>query len=99
MVQWYGGYRPHPELVAVTLLYISTIIASKAMRARMLWPVHLFVVAHVASMSLTMPWNYGYRLIIPPFAYTSALSAAAACSLVAMRLPAFHAQRTSRSRV
>jgi hypothetical protein len=84
MVHWFGGYRPHPELVGVTLLYVATVIASTTMRARVLWPVHLFVLAHVASMGLTMPWNYGYRLIIPPFVYTSTLSVAAASSLIAM---------------
>ena len=83
MVHWYGGYRPHPELVAVTLLYVATLIASPAMRTRALWPVHLFVLAHLAAMGLTMPWNYGYRLIIPPFVYTTTLATAAAYSLVA----------------
>jgi hypothetical protein len=83
MVHWYGGYRPHPELVAVTLLYVATLIASSTMRTRALWPVHLFVLAHLAGMGLTMPWNYGYRLIIPPFVYTTTLATAAAYSLVA----------------
>jgi len=78
MVHWYGGYRMHPELVAVTLLYCATLCLSARLRARELWPVHLFVLTHLASMGLTMPWNYGYRLIIPPFVYTSTLSAAAA---------------------
>jgi hypothetical protein len=99
MVQWYGGYRPHPELVAVTLVYAATLVLSRTMRARMLWPVHLFVLAHLASMGLTMPSNYGYRMILPPFVYMSVLSAAAACSLVAIRLPAFHARHRSESRV
>lgn len=99
MVQWFGGYRPHPELVAVTLLYAVMCILSRAMRARALWPVHLFVLAHLASMGFTMPWNYGYRLIIPPFIYTSSLSAAAAYSLLAMRAFRLDARQATESRV
>src|SRR5439155_10478712 len=85
MVHWYGGYRAHPELVAVTLLYCTTLWLSPAMRMRPLWPVHLFVLAHLACMGLTMPWNYGYRLIIPPFVYTSTLSSAGACGWIMTR--------------
>jgi hypothetical protein len=85
MTQWITGYRPHPELVAVTALYLGMCIVSKRMRDRVLWPVHLFVVVHLASMMLTLPWNYGYRLIIPPFVYTSTLSVAALWSVVQTR--------------
>jgi dolichyl-phosphate-mannose-protein mannosyltransferase len=99
MIQWFDGYRPHPELVAVTLLYIATCMGSKAMRARTLWPVHLFVLAHLASMGLTMPWNYGYRLIIPPFVLTSVLSASAACSIVAVWLSDMPLRRPTESKV
>jgi hypothetical protein len=98
MVHWFDGYRPHPELVAVTLLYVATLIGSSTMRARPLWPVHLFVLTHLASMGLTMPWNYGYRLIIPPFVYTATLGVAAACSLVTMRPSRVRLQRPSESR-
>jgi hypothetical protein len=83
MTQWFEGYRPHPELVAITALYALTLIASKTMRRPELWPVHAFVGSHWASMALTSPWNYGYRLILPPFVYTTTLSVAAAVSLVA----------------
>jgi len=85
MVHWAGGYRPHPELVAVTVLYVLMLVAAPTMRARELWPVHAFVVAHVISMGLTLPWNYGYRLILPPFVYTTCFSAAAAWQTFARR--------------
>ena len=78
MVHWFGDYRPHPELVAISALYLLMIAVSPAMRGVALWPVHAFVLAHVASMGLTSPWNYGYRLILPPYVYTTTFSVAAA---------------------
>lgn len=78
MVHWFDGYRPHPELIAITVLYLLMLVASPMLRSPMLWPVHAFVVAHVVSMGLTIPWNYGYRLILPPFVYTSTFAVAAA---------------------
>jgi hypothetical protein len=80
MIHWFQPYRPHPELIAITALYALTLIFSAKMRNPDLWPVHAFVASHWASMALTSPWNYGYRLILPPFVYTTALSVAAAWS-------------------
>jgi len=51
-----------------------------------MWPIHLFVLAHLAGMALTQPWTYGYRLILPPFVYTTALSAGAVMTLLTSRL-------------
>jgi hypothetical protein len=99
MIQWFDGYRPHPELVTVTVLYVLTCICSRTMRALALWPVHLFVLAHLASMGLTMPWNYGYRLIIPPFVLTSVLSASAAWSIVGVWLSGVPLRQPTGSRV
>lgn len=80
MVHWFGDYRPHPELVAISVLYLVMIAASPAMRDTAMWPVHAFVLAHVASMGLTSPWNYGYRLILPPYVYTTTFAVAAAAA-------------------
>lgn len=88
MVHWFEGYRPHPELLAVTLLYISMFFVSRTMRHPGLWPVHAFVVSHWASMLLTSPWNYGYRLILPAYVYTTALSVAAATAAMQAWRPA-----------
>jgi hypothetical protein len=77
MIQLAGGYRPHPELIGVTALYVAMLFASAGMRSRPLWPVHLFVLVHLASLLLTMPWNYGYRMVLQPFVYTTTMSAAA----------------------
>jgi hypothetical protein len=90
MVHWFDGYRPHPEMVAVTILYISMMFASRSMRHPGLWPVHAFVGSHWASMLLTSPWNYGYRLILPAYVYTTALSVAAATGVM---LAGRHAHR------
>jgi hypothetical protein len=86
MVQTHQGYRPHPELVAASVVYAAVFAGWKSMRASAMWPIHLFVLAHLAGMALTQPWTYGYRLILPPFVYTSALSAGAVTSLVLARL-------------
>jgi hypothetical protein len=82
MVHWFGDYRPHPEMVAITVLYLVMLATSSVLRSPPLWPVHAFVVSHWASMALTSPWNYGYRLILPPFVYTTTLSVAAASSML-----------------
>jgi hypothetical protein len=87
MIHWAGGYRPHPELVAISALYFGMCVASPRMRSRPLWPVHLFVLVHVGSMLLTMPWNYGYRMILPPFVFTTTIAAAAFTARVASRRP------------
>ena len=80
MVHWFKPYRPHPELVAVTVLYLVMLVAAKPMRSAELWPVHAFIASHWASMALTSPWNYGYRMILPAFVYMTPLSIAAACT-------------------
>jgi 3-dehydroquinate dehydratase len=82
MVHWFDGYRPHPELVAISLLYLLMMVMSPVMRRAEVWPIHAFVLSHVASMALTSPWNYGYRLILPPFVYTTTLSVAAAAAML-----------------
>lgn len=98
LTQLAGGYRPHPELVAITVLYLSMCVASRRMRHLTMWPVHLFVLAHLAGMPLTLPWNYGYRMILAPYVYTSALATAALYAMVGERR-VHRVFRTSESRV
>jgi dolichyl-phosphate-mannose-protein mannosyltransferase len=85
MIHWGPGYRPHPELMAISALYLGALVFSRRMRQRAFWPIHAFVACHLASMTITMPWNYGYRLILPPFVYTTALSIAVASAAVGPR--------------
>jgi hypothetical protein len=82
MVHWFKPYRPHPELVAITLLYFAMLLLWRPLRRSELWPLHAFVVSHWASMALTSPWNYGYRMILPPYIYTCTLAVASASALV-----------------
>jgi hypothetical protein len=77
MVHWRNAYQAHPELVAATLLYLTMCCLSARLRSSVFWPFHAFVTSHVASMGLTDPANYGYRLILPPFVYTTSLGVAA----------------------
>jgi hypothetical protein len=85
IIQWGSGYRPHPELVAISALYLLLLVVDRRMRQPALWPVHAFIACHLASMTITMPWNYGYRLILPAYVYTTGLSIAAAAALLRSR--------------
>jgi hypothetical protein len=68
MIQWMGGHF-HPELVLASALYLAAVVTNRASRAPVTWPVHAFVAAHLAAMVLTMPSNYGYRLILPMYLF------------------------------
>jgi len=68
MIQWMGGHAHH-ELVVASALYFAAIAMSRAARATLTWPVHAFVAMHLAGMILTMPSNYGYRLILPIYLF------------------------------
>ena len=95
MVHWYTDYRPHPELVAISALYLVMLVLSPMLRRAALWPVHAFVLAHVASMGMTAPWNYGYRLILPGFVYTTTFSVAAAAAWLLKRQARVHERLTA----
>jgi len=85
MTHWHEGYRPHPELVAISALYLTMCVLSRTLRHPAFWPAHVFIVSHVLSMGLTIPWNYGYRLILPAYVLMAPLSVAAACALALNR--------------
>ncbi len=71
MVHWMGSGTIHPELIATSLLYFASIITIRGMRTPASLPLHFFVVTHVATLMLTMPSNYGYRMILPAFVFMS----------------------------
>ena len=92
MVHWMGSGTIHPELIATSLLYFASIFVIRGMRTLASLPLHFFVITHVATLMLTMPSNYGYRMILPAFVFM-ALGAGAvlfgpAIRLVAARWPA-----------
>ena len=68
MVQWMGG-RVHPELVLASIGYLLAIVLTPSARLMPTWPIHAFVLAHLAGMVLSMPSNYGYRLILPMYLF------------------------------
>lgn len=71
MVHWMGSGTMHPELIATSLLYFMSIVAIRGMRTMASLPLHCFVLTHVATLMLTMPSNYGYRMILPAFVFMS----------------------------
>jgi hypothetical protein len=80
LLQWMGGHI-HPELVLVSAGYLLAIVLLSAARAPVTWPIHAFVAGHLAGLVLTMPSNYGYRLLLPMYVFfpifTSAVAIAA----------------------
>jgi hypothetical protein len=73
-----SGYRAHPELLLTTFGWLAAIALVPAARTRQAWPAHLFAISHLATMVLTLPWVYGYRLILPTFVIIPVFAAAAA---------------------
>lgn len=66
MVHWMGN-TPHPELVLTSVLYLTAIVLVPAARSSGALIVHAFVVTHLATLLLTTPWNYGYRMLLAMF--------------------------------
>jgi hypothetical protein len=80
MVQWMGGHW-HPELLLASAGYLLAVLFIPSARAAATWPIHAFVIAHLAGMALTMPSNYGYRLILPMYLFFPLFGARAAAEL------------------
>jgi hypothetical protein len=78
MVHWMGSGTMHPELVATSLLYFVGLVLLKPLRSIAAWPLHVFVLTHVATLMLTMPSNYGYRMILPAFVFMALVAGAVA---------------------
>ena len=83
-LQLMGG-RMHPELVLASVGYLLAIALCPLARGVPTWPVHAFVVAHLAGMAITMPSNYGYRLILPLYLFFPLFGAALVDRLVPAR--------------
>ncbi|HEX6085408.1 MAG TPA: glycosyltransferase family 39 protein [Thermoanaerobaculia bacterium] len=81
-----AGFPFHPELLGVTLLYLAMLVASPRLRELRFWPMHLFVLTHAVLMLITIPWNYGYRLLLPAYVFTSTLGATALVAKVSFRM-------------
>jgi hypothetical protein len=68
LLQWMGGHV-HPELVLASAGYLFAILFCPSARAVPTWPIHAFVLAHLAGMVLSSPSLYGYRLILPMYLF------------------------------
>jgi hypothetical protein len=67
MVHWAEGISPHPELVATSILYLAAIVILRPSRSLPALMIHAFVFTHLATLLLSLPWNYGYRLVLPMY--------------------------------
>jgi hypothetical protein len=54
-------------LLLTTALYILSIGLVGAARTVRAMVVHTFVATHLATLLLTVPWNYGYRMLLAMF--------------------------------
>jgi len=76
MVHWMGSGTPHPELVLTSIGYLLALILVREARSLGAWLLHGFVWTHLATMMLSMPSNYGYRLILPMYVFMVIFAAA-----------------------
>jgi hypothetical protein len=76
-LQWMGG-NFHPELLLASVGYLLAVLFLPAARSMPTWPIHAFVLAHLAGLVLTMPSNYGYRLLLPMYIFFPIFGSAAA---------------------
>lgn len=90
----------HPELVLASLGYLLAIVLLPSARRPLTWPIHAFVAAHLSAMVLTMPSNYGYRLILPMYIFFTIFGVALAARALGWRhagsLGSAHAEATAR---
>jgi hypothetical protein len=87
MVHWLGPGRPHPELVLTSIGYFVAIVMFRPLRTVAAWPLHAFIVTHLATLMLSMPSNYGYRMILPVYVFTSLAAGAVAATWLARVAP------------
>jgi hypothetical protein len=65
MVHWMGAARaPHPELVLTSACYLLAFVLVRSARTLPAFLVHGFILTHLITLLLTMPSNYGYRMVL-----------------------------------
>ncbi|HEX6162039.1 MAG TPA: glycosyltransferase family 39 protein [Vicinamibacterales bacterium] len=70
MVHWMGAAnRPHPELIITSALYLLALLLLRESRTIAALLVHGFVFTHLATLLLTMPANYGYRMVLSMYLF------------------------------
>ncbi|HUQ89934.1 MAG TPA: glycosyltransferase family 39 protein, partial [Vicinamibacterales bacterium] len=92
MVHWMGSGTPHPELVITSALYLAALLFVRDARRMAAWLVHGFIFTHLATLLLTMPSNYGYRMVLSMYLFMVVFVGALIVKVVApwldRRLPA-----------
>lgn len=68
MVHWLD-LRPHPELILTSALWLLAVLLLKESRTRQALLVHAFILTHMATLLLTVPWNYGYRMLLAMYLF------------------------------
>jgi Dolichyl-phosphate-mannose-protein mannosyltransferase len=70
MVHWMGAAnRPHPELIITSALYLAALLLLRESRTAGALLVHGFIFTHLATLLLTMPANYGYRMVLSMYLF------------------------------
>jgi hypothetical protein len=82
MVHWAQGISPHPELLLTSVLYLAAFFLVPAARSFAALPVHFFVFTHLLAVTLSLPWNYGYRMILPMYPLMSVFAMAVPARLL-----------------
>jgi hypothetical protein len=54
-----------PDVLAITALYVLAVLLLPPTRSLRTWPLHLFIVIHLAIMMTFLPYVYGYRQVLP----------------------------------
>ena len=79
MVHWMGAAnRPHPELPLTSIMYLAALVLLRESRTIGAWLVHGFIFTHLATLLLTMPANYGYRMVLSMYLFMVIFAAALA---------------------
>ncbi len=76
MVHWMGAGTVHPELMITSALFFVGLAWLPGMRSLSALPMLAFLFTHLATMTLTMPSNYGYRMLLPMFLFMALVAGA-----------------------
>jgi hypothetical protein len=76
-------------LVLTSVLYLAAVVLLSSARTLPALLIHAFIATHLATLLLTAPWNYGYRMLLAMFlwmpVFAGALVAAPIERLLARR--------------
>lgn len=86
MVHWRGS-AVHPELILTSLLYVAALVLCPQARTWSALIVHAFVVTHLLTLLLSVPWNYGYRMLLAMYLVMPVFAAGAISDRVLGRSP------------